>query len=211
MFPRSGAVVRSRAERSHRKDVMPEAISSGTHPGAARPPGGFAAGLDLDDPALRAVFGWDVPETVERHLRAAAGCYAQDELAERHLHEARAMAPDHAAVLIALYRFYFYKNRLAETLQIAMLCLRKAAADNHLCADWRAVRATDADFDSYDAVLPRFYLFTLKGYAYLQIRLGDVDQGREALMKLLELDSTDKLGGRVLLAVLERMGISDDD
>jgi tetratricopeptide (TPR) repeat protein len=190
---------------------MPEAVSSRPTPAGVRMPEALTAGLDLDDPAQRAVLGWGVPEPVEHHLRAAARCYHQDDLAERHLRKAQAMAPDHAAVLIALYRFYFYKNRLAEALQIAERCLRKAAADNRLCPDWRAVRAGDATFDSYEAVLPRFYLFTLKGYAYLQMRLGNVDEGREALMKLLELDPADKLGGRVLIAVLNRMGISDGD
>jgi hypothetical protein len=59
-------------------------------------------------------------------------------------------------------------------------------------------------------MLPRFYLFTLKGYAYLQMRLGNLEEGRTAVMKLLELDPTDKVGARVLLEVLERTGLDDD-
>ena len=59
-------------------------------------------------------------------------------------------------------------------------------------------------------MLPRFYLFTLKGYAYLQMRLGNLEEGRAAVMKLLELDPSDKIGARVLLEVLERVGQDDD-
>ena len=59
-------------------------------------------------------------------------------------------------------------------------------------------------------ILPRFYLFTLKGYAYLQMRLGNLGEGRAAVMKLLELDPSDKVGARVLLEVLDRMGLDDD-
>lgn len=131
--------------------------------------------------------------------------------AERHLREAQALAPEHAAVLIGLYRFYFYKNRLEEALAVARVCLDKAARDNGLAADWRAARRGDADFGSYDAMLPRFYLFTLKAYGYLQMRLGNLTEGRAALVKLLELDPSDKLGARVLLGVLDRMGRDDDD
>jgi hypothetical protein len=58
--------------------------------------------------------------------------------------------------------------------------------------------------------LPRFYLFTLKGYAYLQMRLGDLDEGRAAVAKLLELDPSDKIGARVLFEVLERVGLDDE-
>lgn len=168
--------------------------------------------LPVDDGLLaNAVLGAGLAPEVERHLLAAGRSYHQDELAERHLREARALAPDHVAVLIGLYRFYFYKNRLREALEIARVCLRKAARDNGFSQDWRDVRAGDAYFGSFDAVLPRFYLFTLKGYAYLHLRLGDVDEGRAAVMKLLELDPADKLGARVLLGVLERMGQIDDD
>jgi Flp pilus assembly protein TadD len=59
-------------------------------------------------------------------------------------------------------------------------------------------------------MLPRFYLFTLKGYAYLQMRLGNLHEGRAAVMKLLELDPSDKVGARVLLGVLERIGLDED-
>ena len=59
-------------------------------------------------------------------------------------------------------------------------------------------------------MLPRFYLFTLKAYAYLQMRLGDLEEGRAAALKLLELDPSDKIGARVLLDVLGRVGQDDD-
>ena len=126
------------------------------------------------------------------------------------MHKARAFAPDHVAVLIGFYRFYFYKGRLREALEIANCCIEKAARENNLPADWRNVRAGDAVFNRYEDILPQFFLFTLKGYAYLQMRLGDLDEGRAAVTKLLELDPSDKIGANVLLGVLDRVGQSDD-
>lgn len=158
-----------------------------------------------------ALLGHGLPKAAEEHLRLAGLAYHQDEVAERHLREAQELAPYHAAVLIGLYRFYFYKGRLREALEIAEICLVNAARDNGLVADWGQVRRGDADFGSYDSMLPRFYLFTLKAYAYLQMRLGEIDEGRAAVMKLLELDPTDKLGAKVLLGVLDRMGQTDDE
>lgn len=160
---------------------------------------------------IEALLGAGLPPAAERHLHAAGRAWHEDALAERHLREAQALAPEHAAVLIGLYRFYFYKNRLDEALAVARVCLDKAARDNGLAADWHAARRGDADFGSYDAMLPRFYLFTLKAYGYLQMRLGNLTEGRAALVKLLELDPSDKLGARVLLGVLDRMGRDDDD
>jgi len=158
-----------------------------------------------------ALLGAGLPEEAARHLQHAGFAYGQDEVAERHLLDAEVLAPDHAAVLIALYRFYFYKGRLRDALEIAQICLRKAARENSLKPDWREVRREDGNFSSYDARLPRFYLFTLKAYAYLQMRLGRVEEGREAVLKLLELDPSDKIGARVLLGVLEAVAYGDDD
>ncbi len=166
----------------------------------------------IEDPLLAsAVLGQGLPDEAERHLREAGLAYHEDALAEQHLRDAADAAPGHAAVLIGLYRFYFYKGRLHEALAIARECLVKATQDNGLSTDWRQVQRGDADFENYAALLPRFFLFTLKGFGYLNMRLGSLDEGRAALTKLLELDPGDKLGARVLLGVLDRMGRNDDD
>ena len=157
-----------------------------------------------------ALIGQGLPREAEDHLWEAGLSYHLDEVAEKHLQDAQALAPGHAAVLIGLYRFYFYKGRLAKALDVAQLCLAKAARENGLAPDWRHVVATDAGFDAYENILPRFFLFSLKGYAYLQMRLGNLAEGREAVDKLLELDASDKIGAKVLLDVLNRMGQDDD-
>ena len=48
-------------------------------------------------------------------------------------------------------------------------------------------------------------------WANLQMRLGNLEEGRAAVAKLLELDPSDKVGARVLLEVLERVGQDDDE
>ncbi len=167
--------------------------------------------LDLakDAVLLNALLGEGLPPDAEWHLWEAGHNYHLDEVAEGHLREARALAPGHAAVLIGLYRFYFYKGRLADALEIAEICLEKAARDNNLAAEWQHVAAGDAEFSCYEEMLPRFYLFTLKGYAYLQMRLGNLTEGHAAVLKLLELDPSDKIGAKVLLEVIQRRGRDD--
>lgn len=170
-----------------------------------------AAELDDDPDALTpeallasAVMGGGLPPEAEAHLEEAGLSYQQSEVAERHLKAAQEIAPGHAAVLIGLYRFYFYKGRLAECLVVARQCLAKAQRETNLPADWRDVQPTDAEFSRYDRLMPRFFMFTLKGYAYLNMRLGELDEGRAAAEKLLELDPTDKIGARLLIDVLNR-------
>lgn len=171
-----------------------------------------AVPMDMDLEWLeRTCFGGNLPEQVEQHLRLAGIHYQDYAVAESHLFQAQALAPGHAAVLIALYRFYFYKGRLDNALEVAERCLVKAAHDNGLNEDWRRVSRGDADFGSYEAILPRFYLFTLKGYGYLSMRLGRLEDSHAALTKMLELDPSDKLNATVLLRVLARHGQEDED
>ena len=166
----------------------------------------------IDDALLAdAVLGAGLPLEAELELRRAGQSYHATEVALAHLREAEALAPEHPAVLIGFYRFYFYKGRLEEALAMAERCLVRSARDNGFAADWRRVTAGEADFSRYDSVLARFFLFTLKGYAYLQMRLGNMDEGRAAAAKLIELDPADKIGARVLLDVAERAGRDDDD
>lgn len=169
-------------------------------------------GRPFDDPLLAAaVLGGGLPEEAEDQLWRAGLSYHLDDVAERHLRRAEALAPGHVAVLIGLYRFYFYKGRLAEALAVAEQCLAAASKTLGLKAGWRSARPEDAAFGAFDSVVPRFFLFTLKGYAYLHMRLGRSEAGREAVEKLLELDPSDKVGAQVLMGVLERAGADDDE
>ncbi len=158
---------------------------------------------------VEVLLGAGLPPAAQEHLNEAALVYAEGDLALDHLRQAEVIAPAHPAVLIGLYRFYFYKGRLAECLEVCLVCLSEAAYHNNLPDDWRQVQAGDADFSSYE-MMPRFFLFVLKGYAYLHMRLGNLEEGLAATMKLLELDASDKIGATLLLEVYQRKKESDD-
>ena len=174
---------------------------------------GFGGASDAVERSILAspLLGGGLPAEARAHLDKAAERYAMTDVAETHLFQAEAIAPDHAAVLIALYRFYFYKGRLAEAFDVARACVEKAMRLNVLGDDWRRVAPEDAAFGEWEALLPRFFLFSLKGFAYLSMRLGKLDQGREAAEKLLELDPRDRIGAQVLIDVLDRTEEEADD
>jgi tetratricopeptide (TPR) repeat protein len=152
----------------------------------------------------------NLPAVAEKHLGLASMAYADSSAAEMHLAMAAAVAPNNPVVKVGEYRYYFYKNRLQEALGVAMECLTIVAQELGLPSQWRAVSPHHSDFRS-DEPAHRFYLFCLKAYAYLLLRLNQLEQGREAVEKLLELDPANKVGGQVLLDVLERIGKDDYD
>jgi hypothetical protein len=125
-------------------------------------------------------------------------------VAEPLLLKARALAPSHPATLIALYRFHFYGHRLHEAREIAKQSLDIGRA---ALGDTLEVTDEQARFEA----ATRFYLFALKGYAYLSLRLGDIEEGRRALAELKALDPQDRVGGGVLTHVLARAEAGDAD
>lgn len=151
-----------------------------------------------------------LPAVAVEQLRLASLAYADSTKAEMHLTLARAIAPGNPVVKIGEYRYYFYKGRLEEALEVAWDCLVIVAGELGIPSQWSSVQPYHADFRN-DEPAHRFYLFCLKAYAYLLLRQNRMAEGRDAVDKLLQLDPDNKVGGQVLLDVLERIGKDDYD
>ncbi|MEK8033381.1 hypothetical protein AACH06_21390 [Ideonella sp. DXS29W] len=150
-----------------------------------------------------AVLGQGLPADAEDALREAGRLRADPSAAMAALMRARALAPEHPAVLIAFYRHHFYGHRLRAARDVARQALRIGAQRLGLPALWREVPEHPLPGARDDAAT-RFYLFVLKGYAYLSLRLGDSAEARQALAKLRTLDPQDCVGGALLEAVRQR-------
>lgn len=164
------------------------------------------ATLDFDD----AVLGQGLPPQAEAALREAGQLRSDPPLAMAALMRAKALAPDHPAVLIAFYRHHFYGHRLAAARDVARHALAIGGQALGLPPVWRDVPERALHGAKDDATV-RFYLFVLKGYAYLSLRLDDDVEARDALAKLRHLDPEDCVGGALLEAVRQRNGVEDDD
>lgn len=114
---------------------------------------------------------------------------------------ARASAPDSLAVYYLLYKHYATLGELPEAEHAARKGLAVAARQAGLDADWKQVRTAQADFAQPGPA--RFWLFTLKALAFMRLRGGGVNEARELLAKLQELDPQDSIGGDVVKALAE--------
>lgn len=149
----------------------------------------------------RRYYGGDLPAEAERLLHMAAANYADEAVAERLLVQAAEIAPNHRAVDLGFYKFYFYKHRLVAALGYAERMMMHGLKNLHLHnRDWRSLTPDDADFATIEAE-PRFLLFSLVARGYLLLRLGQVEDGAAYLNKVAELDPQDRFGARRLLAV----------
>lgn len=156
-----------------------------------------------------AVLGAGLPPLAEQALAAAGRHHGSDPMrAMALLMKAQDLAPEHPAVLIAFYRHHFYGHRLAAARDVARRALVVGAQALGLPALWRdlprqplhAQLGLQAQALRSDA-RSRFYLFTLKGYAYLSLRLDDLAEAGEALALLRAIDPDDCVGAALLETV----------
>lgn len=163
---------------------------------------------DLD----AAVLGLALPREVEAALREAGAHRADAVRAMAALMRAQSLAPDHPAVLIAFYRHHFYGHRLQLARDVARRALVVAAQPLGLPSVWRETPRQPLAGARHDAAT-RFYLFVLKGYAYLSLRLDDPVEARDALALLRALDPQDCVGAALLEGVRQRAlaGCADDE
>lgn len=164
-----------------------------------------AADLDFDT----AVLGGGLPPQAQAALSAAGQHRSSDPMrAMALLMKAQDLAPEHPAVLIAFYRHHFYGHRLAAARDVARRALLVGARSLGLPALWREVprlplhQQLGLAPDALRTDAPsRFYLFTLKGYAYLSLRLNDLAEAGDALAQLRAIDPDDWVGAALLETV----------
>jgi hypothetical protein len=150
-----------------------------------------------------AVLGRGLPAHAFRALREAGDARGDPARAMAALMRAKRYAPEHPAVIIALYRHHFFGGRLRMARFIARQALVIGAEALALPLVWREVPREPLPGARHDA-RTRFYLFVLKGYAYLSLRLDDDAEARDALSLLRALDPDDRVGGALLEGVRRR-------
>jgi len=142
-------------------------------------------------------------------IHKASETYGEPQ-AEAYLREAEQIAPEHLTVMVALYRYHFYRHQHDAALSVAADVLAIVAHRLNIANDWRDVKRIDLHNAAMQSTeLVRFYLHALKGAGYLLLRIGQAKQGLARLDKVAELDPKDRIGAAALADVV-RQALSHD-
>jgi tetratricopeptide (TPR) repeat protein len=153
--------------------------------------------LDFDGEAM--YFDQPPPPEVQRLIDEAAEHYGTD-TAELALLRAYFLAPDQLSVLVAMYRFFYYRHRYHEALLVADRAIRASAAQLGVDGDWRRLDDNDLGHAVQQSMaMTRFLLLALKGAGWLEMRLGEHEAALERFEKVAGFDSSDRLGMKDLL------------
>jgi tetratricopeptide (TPR) repeat protein len=163
----------------------------------------------LDFTAEEMYFDRPLPAEVDALITAAAEQYGTD-AAEHSLMRAYFLAPDHLSVLVALYRFFYYRQRYADALVVADRAIALACRELGLHADWQRLSAEDLHAAAQQSmVLTRFLLLALKGAGFLLLRMERPAEALERLEKAAAIDDDDRLGLTDMLAWARRAASRD--
>lgn len=155
----------------------------------------------LDFSGEEMYFDEPVGPEVEALIQRAAERYGEPE-AERSLLRAYFLEPEHLTVLVALYRYFYYRHAYAEALLVADRAIGLTARRLGLMPEWRALTQQSLGSAVMQSMaLTRFLLLALKGSGYLLMRLGDAAAALERFEKVAEMDSSDRLGVTELLSI----------
>jgi len=157
--------------------------------------------LDFDGEPM--YFDEPVTPEVNRLLVYAAEHYGET-VAEHSLLRAYFLEPEHLSVLVALYRYFYYRRCYREALMMAERAIALAAARLDLPPRWQDLSEADLGGSVLVSMsLTRFLLLALKGAGYLLLRLGEPVAALERFDKIAEIDTSDRLGIKELRALAQ--------
>ncbi len=155
--------------------------------------------LDFDGEEM--YFDQPLGEEAEGLIATAAEHYGQP-AAEHRLMRAYFLEPEHLTVLVALYRYFYYRRQYADALIVADRAIAVTARQLNLTDDWRVLSRQNLGHAVMASMsLTRFLLLALKGAGYLLMRLGDPAAALERFEKVIEIDTSNRLGMNELVTM----------
>lgn len=149
-----------------------------------------------------------LPE-VEQLIAAAADRYSEA-VAENYLLKAYFLQPEHLTVLVALYRYFYYRHRYDEALVVAERAIALSAERLRIPLNWRALNKKHLGPAVLGSMtLTRFLLLAIKGSGYLLMRLERPVEALERFEKVVEMDQNDRLGMSELIKIA-RAKVAED-
>jgi hypothetical protein len=155
-------------------------------------------------------FGFGLPSETNRHLQTAAAVVDSSEEALQALHAAQESAPDQLPVLIALYKFHFYRGETEKAHELVLQTLSESSRQGGFSQDWASLSPHSADWS--DPRGPgRVFLYSLKALAFIHLRRNEPGDAAGILEVLERLDPTDQVGAEVIRNLLQGLTEESDD
>ncbi|MCF4969823.1 hypothetical protein [Nostoc sp. CMAA1605] len=154
-------------------------------------------------------FSWfQVPEQVKELLILAAQNWENTLEAEKYIQKALSLTGENTDVLVAAYRFFFYKNNYFLALQITSQLLDKIKKSEQFPDEWEQLKPILVNRREEPPI--RLYLNAYAATGLVLAKLGEIERAKEISLRVQEIDAKHDFGARILMDVLTRPAEEDD-
>jgi hypothetical protein len=142
----------------------------------------------------------ELPIEVKRLLVAAADTWEDTAQSQTYIDQALAIANQSLDVLVAAYRYFFYKRNNTAALQIATQVMEQIQQSEELPDNWDELGPI-LDRRKEDASI-RLYLNAYAASGLILARLGAVDQAKAITARISQIDTKREFGAETVFQIL---------
>jgi tetratricopeptide (TPR) repeat protein len=155
-------------------------------------------------------FSWfQVPEDIKKLLVLAAENWQNPSASEAYMNQALAKTSDNTDVLVAGYRYFYYKNNYELALQTAVKVIDKIKELEELPDDWSQLKPILVNQKEDNQI--RLYLHAYTASGLVLAKLGEIEEAKQICSNIKEIDDKNEfIGASILFDILTRPPEEDE-
>jgi tetratricopeptide (TPR) repeat protein len=148
-------------------------------------------------------FSWfQVPEEIKKLLILAAENWENTSQSEKYMNQALAKTEDNTEVLVAAYRYFYYKNNYQMALKTAIKVIEKIKEAEKLPDRWEQLQPILTNRKEDPSI--RLYINAYAASGLVLAKLGELEKAKEISTKVKGIDDNNDFGAGILLDILTR-------
>ncbi|NWF58024.1 MAG: hypothetical protein HXY43_01565 [Fischerella sp.] len=146
-------------------------------------------------------FSWfQVPEEIKKLLILAAENWENTSQSEKYMNQALAKTEDNTEVLVAAYRYFYYKNNYQMALKTVLKVIDKIKKADKLPDDWEQLQPILTNRKEDPSI--RLYINAYAASGLVLAKLGELEKAKEISTKVKSIDDKNDFGAGILLDIL---------
>ena len=140
---------------------------------------------------------YTVPETVKNLLMLAADNWENTAEADNYIHQALREAETYPDILVAAYRYFYYKGNNGMAYQMADRVLAQVKESENLPSDWEELKPIL--MSRRDRPDIRRYLNAYAATGFILAKMGEIEQAQKVIENIQEIDPENEFGPSIVL------------
>ncbi|MFM6083002.1 MAG: hypothetical protein ACKO3K_08225 [Cuspidothrix sp.] len=154
-------------------------------------------------------FSWfDIADDVKELLILATQTWENTEESAKYMQQALAKTGENTDVLVAAYRYFYYKNNYVLALTTAEKITAKIRKEENLPDNWEKLQPILVQRHAQPEI--RLYLNAYAASGLVLAKLGKIDQAKEISTRIKTIDEKNDFGASILFDILTRPPEEDD-